>query len=145
MVTPSTASQAIEFGPFRLDAARRELRRGGRLVPLTPKVFDTLLALVDRRHAVARRAELMAALWPDSAVEDANLTQNVFTLRKALREREDGQRYIATLPRRGYRFVAAVHPVAPESSRRVPPQLRAVARWCTVLVAAGALIAALAP
>jgi DNA-binding winged helix-turn-helix (wHTH) protein len=117
---PAGTALPFEFGPFRADPARRELRRGSEVVSLTPRVFDTLMALIERRHRVAGKAELMAALWPDRAVEEANLTQNVFVLRKALREREDGCRYIATLPRRGYRFVGDVREVEEERLPALP-------------------------
>ena len=72
-----------EFGPFRLDARRRTLLRDGQAVAVTAKVFDTLLALVERRGQVVPKNELMDALWPDAAVEENNLTQHVSTLRKA--------------------------------------------------------------
>jgi DNA-binding winged helix-turn-helix (wHTH) protein/Tfp pilus assembly protein PilF len=96
------------FGPFRLDASKWVLQREGQAVPLTPRVFDTLLALVENRGRVVEKDELMRRVWPDVVVEEANLTQNVFTLRKALGEGSQEQRYIATVPRRGYQFVAEV-------------------------------------
>jgi DNA-binding winged helix-turn-helix (wHTH) protein len=136
-------ARELEFGPFRLDPARRELRRGGHPLVLTPRVFDTLLALVERRARVAGKTELMAALWPDRAVEEANLTQNVFVLRKLLREREDGARYIATVPRRGYRFVAEVREV--EEAERPPAPPPTPGGWRTrALLAALVLGSALA-
>lgn len=101
--------QYLDFGPFRIDLGNRLLLRGEEPVPLTPKAFDTLLALVERRGRVVAKAELLDAVWPDTFVEEATLTQNVYTLRKALAGGgDDGQRYIVTLPRRGYRFVAKV-------------------------------------
>ncbi len=105
-----------EFGPFRLDPGRRELHRGTTPVPATPKVFDTLVALVERRGRVARKPELMAALWPNYVVGESNLSQNVFTLRKLLGEPPDGRPYIVTVPRLGYRFVGEVREVAAEAS-----------------------------
>jgi Tol biopolymer transport system component/DNA-binding winged helix-turn-helix (wHTH) protein len=93
-----------EFGPFRIDTANRQLMRDGEVVPLKAKAVDTLLFLIDNRGDVVEKDELMKTLWPDSFVEESNLTQNIYTLRKALGEGD----YIETIPRRGYRFVADV-------------------------------------
>src|SRR5438128_3936650 len=101
-------SHIYEFDRFRLDAAERALWRGGELVPLTPKVFGILLALVENSGHVVQKDELMRQVWPDSFVEEGNLTQNVSLLRKALGETVDGKPYIETVARRGYRFVASV-------------------------------------
>lgn len=100
--------RAYEFGPFRLDARRRTLTRDGRPVAVTSKVFDTLLVLVERRGRVVAKSELMDALWPDTAVEENNLTQHISTLRKILGERAGDHRYVVTRPGRGYSFVAEV-------------------------------------
>lgn len=97
-----------EFGSFCLDAARRRLLRDGRIVPLTPKAFDTLLLLVEHNQAVLEKDELIKLLWPDSFVEENNLTQNISMLRKALGEKPGEHRFIVTVPGRGYRFVADV-------------------------------------
>ena len=97
-----------EFGFFRLDPAKRVLSMDGKPLPLTAKVFDTLLVLVERRGQVVEKGELMKLLWPDSFVEEANLTQNVSLLRKLLKESPNDHRYIVTVPGRGYRFVAEV-------------------------------------
>lgn len=98
-------SDVFEFGPFRLDAAKRVLWREGEIVPLPPKTLEVLVVLVDHQGDVVRKEELMRRVWPDTFVEEANLSVNVSTLRKALGEREDGQPYIQTISRRGYRFV----------------------------------------
>src|SRR5215471_4902380 len=92
-----------EFGPFRIDTRNRQLLRENEIVPLKAKAVDTLLLLIESRGDVVAKDELMQRLWPDSFVEEANLTQNIYTLRKAL-----GSDYIQTIPRRGYRFVAEV-------------------------------------
>ena len=97
-----------EFGPFRLDARERTLRRDGALVPLTPKVFDILLVLVQKSGRVLTKTEIMNLVWPDTAVEESNLGRNVSTLRKALGERPNKNRYIETIPWRGYRFIAKI-------------------------------------
>lgn len=96
--------QFYEFGPFRIDTLNRQLRRDDQVVPLKAKAVDTLLLLIQNRGDVIEKDELMQRLWPDSFVEEANLTQNIYTLRKAL-----GGDYIETLPRRGYRFIAEVN------------------------------------
>ncbi len=97
-----------EFGPFRLDTAERRLWREGDALALTPKAFDTLVVLVERSGQLVEKEELMEALWPDQFVEEANLTNNVWALRKALGEDGHGSGYIETVPKRGYRFTARV-------------------------------------
>lgn len=97
-----------EFGRFRLDAAERVLLRDRELVPLTPKVFDILLALVEHGGHIVEKDDLMKRVWPDSFVEEGNLTQNVSLLRKALGENSGGSPFIETVARRGYRFVATI-------------------------------------
>src|SRR6267143_3509194 len=99
------AKHFYEFGQFRIDEGERVLLREGQPVPLAPKVFDTLLALVKDRGHVLEKDRLMKELWPDTFVEASNLTYNISQLRKAL---GDAERYIETIPRRGYRFTAPV-------------------------------------
>ncbi len=94
------------FGPFRLDPAEKTLWRDGRPVPLTPKAFDTLLILVEKSGRLVEKDELISRLWPDSFVDENSLSQNVYLIRKALEKDSQGQRYIETVPRRGYRFIA---------------------------------------
>lgn len=100
--------EVYHFGPFQLDADARRLLRLGDPVPLTAKVFDTLSVLVRNHGRVLDKEELLSAIWPGTAVEEANLTQNVFTLRKVLGDNAKDARYIATIPGRGYSFVAPV-------------------------------------
>jgi Tol biopolymer transport system component/DNA-binding winged helix-turn-helix (wHTH) protein len=97
-----------EFGAFRLDPTRRLLLRRGEAIPLTSKVLDTLLVLVENRGRAVTKEELMKALWPDTFVEENNLTQNISTLRKVLGESPNDHSYIETIPKLGYRFVATV-------------------------------------
>jgi DNA-binding winged helix-turn-helix (wHTH) protein/TolB-like protein/Tfp pilus assembly protein PilF len=97
-----------EFGRFRIRTSDRVLLRDQEIVPLTPKVFDILLALVESSGQVISKAGLMKKVWPDSFVEEGNLTQNISLLRKALGEGQNGHQYIETVARRGYRFVAPV-------------------------------------
>jgi DNA-binding winged helix-turn-helix (wHTH) protein/TolB-like protein/Flp pilus assembly protein TadD len=102
--------QTYEFGAFRLDVRERRLLKSGKAVPLTPKVFDTLLALVENSGRTVEKDELMRRLWPDTFVEESSLAQNVFQLRKALCEAGVGaESIIETVPKRGYRFTAEVH------------------------------------
>lgn len=105
-----------QFGDFCLDPNRRVLLRGGEPVPLTPKALDTLLALVRRSGHALGKDELMNEVWPDTYVEESNLAQNIFTLRKALGQDRNGNRYIETVPKYGYRFVAAVRELKYESA-----------------------------
>jgi TolB-like protein/Tfp pilus assembly protein PilF len=102
---------SYEFGPFCLDASERQLLRGGELVPLRPKVFDILLVLVQRSGRILTKDEVMKLVWPNTVVEEGNIGRNISTLRNALGERPGEQRYIETIPWRGYRFVAKVREV----------------------------------
>jgi DNA-binding winged helix-turn-helix (wHTH) protein/tetratricopeptide (TPR) repeat protein len=102
------ADSYYDFGPFRLLPSSRVLLREGRPVALTAKVFDLLVALVENRGALVERNILMNMLWPDTIVEEGNLTQCVFMLRKALGDSHGETTYIATVPGRGYCFVALV-------------------------------------
>jgi DNA-binding winged helix-turn-helix (wHTH) protein/tetratricopeptide (TPR) repeat protein len=96
--------RSYEFGAFRLDPAERQLLREGVQVPLTPKVFETLVVLVERSGHLVEKEELMELVWAEAFVEEANLARCVHTLRKALGEGHGGHNYIATVPKRGYRF-----------------------------------------
>jgi DNA-binding winged helix-turn-helix (wHTH) protein/TolB-like protein/Flp pilus assembly protein TadD len=96
------------FGDFRLDVSKRLLLRAGEPIPLTPKVFDTLLYLVEHAGTALSKDELMSAVWPDTVVEENNLGQNISKLRGVLGESPGDHRWIVTLPGRGYRFVADV-------------------------------------
>lgn len=97
-----------EFGPYRLTPQEHVLTRDGEIVPLAPKAIDLLVALVENSGHVLSKDELMKQVWPDTIVEEANLSHHMFSLRKALGEDYNGARYIETIPRRGYRFVASV-------------------------------------
>ena len=99
---------SYEFGRFRVDAGERVLLRDGVDVALTQKAFDVLLALVERSGRVVGKEELMRRVWPDSFVEEGNLSQNIYTLRKILGADADGKPYIQTVQRRGYRFAGEV-------------------------------------
>lgn len=109
-----------EFGRFRLNVTERALLRDGDVVPLTPKVFDILLTLVENRGQVVSKEDLMKRVWPDTFVEEGNLTQNISLLRKALGESPGGVQFIETVPRRGYRFVAAISETDHENTAFAP-------------------------
>src|SRR5690349_10002512 len=100
----SETKRTYEFGPFRIDTVNRLLLRDGEPVPLKAKAVETLLVLIESNGQVLEKDDLMKALWPDSFVEESNLTQNIYMLRKALGENA----YIETVPRRGYRFTVRV-------------------------------------
>ena len=125
------------FGEFALDPRSRVLRRAGQRVPLTPKAVDVLSILVERPGQIVTREELIEAVWPDSYVEESNLTQTVFMLRKAL-GRDSGEPYIATVQGRGYRFVAEVRLVPEEAA---PPPAPSPGRHRYLWTAAGAVAA----
>jgi serine/threonine-protein kinase len=101
-----------EFGPFRLDASAPLLLRSGDLVPLPPKALDVLVVLVDKRGTLVSRDELVSAVWPDTFVEESNLGHHISLLRKTLGNVENGQPYIETISKRGYRFTGPVRQAA---------------------------------
>ena len=115
----SLSNNLYEFGEFSLDAQSRVLRRGAATVPLTPKAFDVLLMLVQNAGRIVTKDELMKAVWPDSFVEESNLTQTVFMVRKALDETAD-RRYILTVQGQGYRFLVPVTEAASNAHGSTP-------------------------
>ncbi|HEY2961609.1 MAG TPA: winged helix-turn-helix domain-containing protein [Pyrinomonadaceae bacterium] len=125
-------NRSYEFGRFRLKVAEHILLREGELVPLTPKVFDILLTLVENSGQVVSKDDLMKRVWPNTFVEEGNLTQNISLLRKALGESPGGVQFIETVPRRGYRFVAETGETSeapdlnPLVSAEIPAQIPAV-------------------
>jgi eukaryotic-like serine/threonine-protein kinase len=141
-----------EFGPFRLDPAQRLLSRDDRPILLQPKAFETLLVLVRNSDRVVMKEELLNAVWADTFVQESNLTQNIFVLRKALGD-DNGdarRRYIVTVPGRGYRFAETVRTIAepeavlpdqhPPAPAMVQPRWRA-SRAIVVAVLAIAVLA----
>jgi TolB-like protein/DNA-binding winged helix-turn-helix (wHTH) protein/Tfp pilus assembly protein PilF len=129
----SLTSNLYEFEEFRLDPQSRVLRRGDTTLPLTPKAFDVLLLLVQNAGRTVTKGELMKAVWPDSFVEESNLTQTIFMVRKTLDETTD-RRYILTVQGQGYRFLVpvietgSVEPqiAAPDRDVAVSPDARSV-------------------
>ena len=139
--------RVYEFGPFRQDPAARTLKRQGAPVPITPKSFDTLLYLVSNAGRTVTREEIIKAVWPDTFVEEGNLNYNISQIRKALGDNEEGVRYVQTLPKQGYRFVATVTqvPSLTDAALVDKPRLR-WAQWAaaiTILASAAILASAL--
>ena len=151
------------FGRFRVDSVDKVLLHDDRPIPLTPKAIDTLLALVARHGRLVTKEELLQLVWPDAFVEENNLAQNISTLRRVLGEGTGGERFIETVPKRGYRFIAPVteplavghqtgvdappEPLMPEAVAvaGVPPTVaarsgRRAPMWAVIAVAGLALI-----
>ncbi len=120
----SNTRHFYEFGPFRLDPDHRQLLRENQPVPLQPKAFDILLALVENSEKVVLKDDLMKMVWPGTFVEEANLAQNISVLRKTLGEAAGENRYIVTLPGRGYRFAQSVNILRPEEELVVESHTR---------------------
>jgi len=140
------AKPVYRFGPFRYDCGQRLLFREDETVPLAPKVAETLRVLLERHGTVVEKAELMREVWPDTTVEEIGLARNISQLRKALGDEGDSGKYIETLPKRGYRFVAEVLAAEPDGAgsahaKGIQPPVR---RWRGVLPAAAAAILILA-
>jgi serine/threonine-protein kinase len=109
-------SIAYEFDNFRIDSGKRLLSNGGpEPIPLTPKIFDTLLYLVSHHGTVIDKDELMSAIWPDTIVEENNLNKNISVLRHVLGENPGAHRFIVTVPGKGYKFVADVRVTTDET------------------------------
>jgi len=124
----NTVSSVHRFGPFALDARGCELRCYGAPVPLPPKSLDLLALLVRRAGDVVTKAEILDELWPDDDVTEGNITQHAFILRRALEDASPDTRYIATVPRIGYRFVAPVSTSAAVGKRDLSDARRATLR-----------------
>jgi Tol biopolymer transport system component/DNA-binding winged helix-turn-helix (wHTH) protein len=105
---PNQESHLYEFGRYRLVPAERLLLLDGEPVPLTPKAFETLVALVRRGGRLVDKNELLHEVWPGTTVEESNIAQNIFALRRVLSRSDDGIEYIETVPKRGYRFLPPV-------------------------------------
>lgn len=101
-------NEIYEFGPFRLDTKEKQFLKGKEQIVLSPKAFEMLVALLERSGHLVEKEELLKQLWPDSFVEEANLSHNIYLIRRALGQHSEEQQYIETVPRHGYRFVADV-------------------------------------
>jgi TolB-like protein/DNA-binding winged helix-turn-helix (wHTH) protein/Tfp pilus assembly protein PilF len=115
---PNAPRAAYEFGRFTLISTEKRLLCDGKVVPLAPKVFDTLLLLVENHGRLVQKDELLKALWPDTVVEEVGLAHNVSQLRKVLGDPADDPKFIETLPKRGYRFIAAVRALDEPAARQ---------------------------
>jgi TolB-like protein/DNA-binding winged helix-turn-helix (wHTH) protein len=137
-----------EFGPFRLDPKEHTLLRDGRPIPLRPKVFDLLLVLIENRGHLVDKEQLMSVVWQEQFVEEGNINKNVSMLRRALGEGDNGQQFIETVPKRGYRFIGDVRKVKTDeapAAQNIPAKTQAFSRrWIPVLIIPALLIAAVA-
>jgi len=139
--------QFFEFGPFRVDPDKELLLRNDQTIPIAPKPFQILLVLIRHRKEVVTKDDLMKNVWPDTFVEEANLSRNIFLLRKALGETPQDHQYIVTVPGRGYRFADAVQLVAEQelsivaaSHAKVQVEITEKSKWRRVAIAAAALL-----
>jgi DNA-binding winged helix-turn-helix (wHTH) protein/tetratricopeptide (TPR) repeat protein len=150
-VQDSVAKEVYEFGPFRVDPEKETLFRAGESVPLTPKTFQILLVLIRNSNEVVTKDDLMKTVWPDTFVEEANLSRNVFMLRKALGESAQAHRYIVTVPGRGYRLAESVQLVPDQeltviaaSRSKMQLEMRETRPWRWIAVAAVLVLLAVA-
>ena len=134
----------FEFGPYRIDEEQRLLHRGEELIPLPPKVADTLLALLANASRMVEKSDLMKTVWPDTFVEEGALARNISVLRKALEGEVGEGSYIETIPRRGYRFVAPLVPVPVPVPVSVPVPVPVPSPWHWGIPAGLAIFAAVA-
>jgi len=122
------ANELYEFGPFRVDPKERLLLRDGEALAVTPKAFETLLVLIQNNGHLMLKDELMKSLWPDSFVEEVNLSQNISLLRRVLGDKAQASRYIVTVPGKGYRFVGEVRTLASEVHEDLVVESRSLSR-----------------
>jgi len=140
--------QLYEFGPFRVDPEKELLLRDNQAIPLAPKAFQVLLVLVRRKKELVTKDELLSAVWPDTFVEETNLSRNIFLLRRALGESPRDHQYIVTVPGRGYRFAEEVQ-LVPEAELNIVGASRSQAQvrvketrsWAWIIVAAVLVVA----
>src|SRR5881394_3533758 len=107
-IMTNSAGHFFEFGPFRVDVTNLLLFRDGQPLSLAPKAVETLIALVRHGGQLVKKDDLIEIVWSDRIVDESNLSQNIYLLRKTLSDGSNGQNYIETVPRRGYRFVGEV-------------------------------------
>src|SRR5215510_5645671 len=112
-----SSDSVYEFGPSRLEVGERRLSDGGHPVPLRAKVFETLRMLVEHHGRLVRKDDLLAAVWPDTTVEETNLSHNIAESRRAFAEGRSRQPYIETVSKSGYRFIADVREIKPPEER----------------------------
>ncbi len=141
--------QLYEFGPFRVDPEKELLLRDKESIPLAPKAFQVLLVLMRRKQELVTKDELLKAVWPDTFVEETNLSRNIFLLRKALGESPQDHKYVVTVPGRGYRFAEDVQFVPLEelnlvaaSHSQVQIEVKETKPWGWIAVAGVLLVGA---
>lgn len=141
--------QLYEFDRFRVDTEKELLLRGDENVPLAPKAFQVLLVLMRHSKELVTKDDLMKMVWPDTFVEEANLSRNIFLLRKALGENPQDHQYIVTVPGRGYRFAEDVRlvpglevDIVAASHSKVQVQVDETKPWGWIALAAILLVAA---
>jgi DNA-binding winged helix-turn-helix (wHTH) protein/Flp pilus assembly protein TadD len=146
--TDQNTKQLYEFGSFRVDAEKELLLREDETVPLAPKAFQILLVLIRSKNEVVTKDELMRAVWPDTFVEEANISRNIFLLRKALGDSPQDHQYVVTVPGRGYRFTEEVQFVPEQelsivaaSHAKVQVEVKESNRWPWLAIAAVVLVA----
>jgi len=141
MAMKESAKPVYRFGPFRYDSGQKLLFREDEMVPLAPKVGETLRVLLERAGRVVEKADLLREVWPDTTVEEIGLARNISQLRKALGDESEAGKWIETLPKRGYRFVGHVELEWPEDGSQAHsnaiPLRDSGLRW--FLLAAGML------
>src|SRR5215469_16253210 len=147
--TDQKTTQLYEFGPFRVDPEKELLLRGNETVPLTPKTFQILLVLMRHKKEVVTKDELMKEVWPDTFVEEANLSRSIFLLRRALGESPQDHQYIVTVPGHGYRFAEEVQFVPEQNMQMVAAshssvqvEIKETKPWGWIALAACVLVAA---
>jgi DNA-binding winged helix-turn-helix (wHTH) protein/tetratricopeptide (TPR) repeat protein len=121
-VSSGAENRYFEFGPFTIDPAHRLLTRRGKSIPLAPKAFDTLMVLVEHSGKLVGKEELIKSVWPETEVEEGNLTFNIHVIRKALGANPKEHKYILTVPGKGYRFVGEVRELSGSSTQPKPPE-----------------------
>ena len=132
-------SPVFEFGPFRIDVRKRTIERDGNAVALSGKAFEILVALLNRAAEVVDKETLLREVWPDTAVEDNNLTVNISWLRKALGETANDPKYIVTIAGRGYRFIGELRA---RDSVEAPSAAASRRRYMWIAIAGVAAVAA---
>ncbi len=142
------AKEVYEFGPFRVDAEKETLQRAGEPIPLTHKTFQVLLVLIRNNQEIVSKDNLMKEVWPDTFVEEANLSRNIFMLRKALGESPQDHRYIVTVPGQGYRLAENVQLVPDQelevvaaNHAKVELQVKETKPWAGISVVAIVVLA----
>lgn len=143
-----TVKSLYKFGPFRVDPEKELLLREDEAVPLAPKAFQVLLVLMRHSKQLVTKDDLLKMVWPDTFVEEANLSRNIFLLRKALGENPQDHQYIVTVPGRGYRFAEDVQlmpdqevEIAAASHSTVQVQMKETRPWTWISIAAALVIA----